>query len=143
MGARVSTGGGRYDLGQNAEINVTPFVDVMLVLLIIFMVAAPIATATLKVDLPQVDRNSTTQPRPPVFVDIGLGGHIFVQGRETTYLALLGVLAGEIGGPNPTQERVMIRGDRNIPYSDFIRVMNMLQKAGYVRIGLVGEETTA
>ena len=141
MGARISANAGRYDLGQNADINVTPFVDVMLVLLIIFMVAAPLATATLKVDLPQVDRNSTVQPKPPVFVDVGVGGHIFVQGKETSFENLIGVLGAEIGGPDPRQERVMIRGDKDIPYSDFIRVMNTLQRSGYARIGLVGEET--
>ena len=139
MGARLSGSGGRYDLGQNAEINVTPFVDVMLVLLIIFMVAAPLATATLKVDLPTVDRSHVRPPNQPVFIDVGVGGKLYVQGRETNAAMLIGALAAEIGAPNP-QERVMIRGDRDIPYSDFIRVMNLLQRHGYVHIGLVGEE---
>jgi biopolymer transport protein ExbD len=141
MAARISQGGGKYDLGQNAEINVTPFVDVMLVLLIIFMVAAPLATATLKVDLPQVTRNPTAQPQQPVFIDVGLGGRVYVQGVETSYPKLIAAVTARITDPNPTEQRIMIRGDKAVPYGDFIKVMNTLQRSGFTRLGLVGEET--
>ncbi len=141
MGARLSAGAGRYDLGQNAEINVTPFVDVMLVLLIIFMVAAPLATATLKVELPTVSRTPSGTPRPPVFIDVGASGQVYLEGRPIAAGQLIAGLTAEIGGPKPTDERVMVRGDKGAAYGDVVTVMNLLQQAGFVHLGLVGKES--
>src|ERR1700710_1849325 len=94
MAAKLSgSGGGRYDLGQNAEINVTPFVDVMLVLLIIFMVAAPMATVAIKIDLPPATIPKEPPKHKPTFISIRKGGDTYVVAEDNTQktdLATLG-----------------------------------------------------
>src|SRR5205085_3126834 len=89
MAAKLSgSGSGRYDLGQNADINVTPFVDVMLVLLIIFMVAAPLATVSIKVDLPPATPPPPDAPKPkdPVYISIRSNGSLNLSGKQDTDL---------------------------------------------------------
>jgi biopolymer transport protein ExbD len=137
-GRLVSLGSGRYQLAQNSDINVTPFVDIMLVLLIIFMVAIPAAVVAVKVDLPPAEAG--IPPRLPTYVSLQKGGALFIGDRPTS-LASLGVdLAGAIGGPNPTKERVYVRADKGVPYGDFMAVVNRLQASGYHAVGLVAEE---
>ena len=129
---------GDEELADNHEINVTPFIDVMLVLLIIFMVAAPLSTVDVAVDLPA--SNAQPQPRPekPLFLTV----------KEDLTLALgdtpmeRGVLqmALDAQTQNNREERIFVRADKAVPYGDVMEVMNLLRSAGYLKIGLVGLE---
>jgi biopolymer transport protein ExbD len=139
MGAAISNRGGAWSTPHNAEINVTPFVDVMLVLLIIFMVALPVATASVKVDLPPTVAAPSPQ-QPPVVVSLTLGGGLFVGDHATTLAALPGAVGAAIGGDEPTRARIYVRADKGVSYGAFMGVMNRLRTGGYAKVGLVGEE---
>lgn len=141
MGAKLSgSGGGRYAVEANSEINVTPFVDVMLVLLIIFMVAAPMAAVTVEVALPPAVAKPSTNPPKPVYISIQQGGSIYI-GDSRVELADIGdTLRSTIGARNPEKERIFIRADRNVLYGDFMGVMNMLQDNGFYSVALIGED---
>jgi biopolymer transport protein ExbD len=128
----------RYRLAQNSDINVTPFVDVMLVLLIIFMVALPAATVSLKLDLPKAQRGDALVK--PVYVSLQGGGGLFIGDRPTSLSTLAADLARAIGGANPQAQRVYVRADRSVRYGDFVRVVNQLQLSGFHAVGLVNEE---
>jgi biopolymer transport protein ExbD len=142
MAAKLSSsGGGRYQEEQNAEINVTPFVDVMLVLLIIFMVAAPMAAVTVKVVLPPAVAPPGVNPPKPVYISIQPGGNIFIQDFRTDLPTLGDDLRQQLGEKrNPEKERIFIRADRDVLYGDFMGVMNMLQDNGFYSVALVGED---
>ena len=142
MGAKLSgSGGGRYQVDANSEINVTPFVDVMLVLLIIFMVAAPMASVTVKVNLPPAVAKPSTNPPTPIYISVQDNGGIFL-GDSKSDLATLGDdLRKNLGARrNPTKERIFIRADKNVLYGDFMGVMNMLQDNGFYSVALIGED---
>jgi len=141
MGAQVGGGKkGKFDLGQNADINVTPFVDVMLVLLIIFMVAAPLPTVSIKVEIPPPIPPKEPPKKPPVFINIQRGGHLFLAQQPTSLGTLLPDVTKALESPNPTNERIMIRADRDVPYREFMDVLNTLQGGGFVKIGLIAED---
>ncbi|KQN69716.1 MULTISPECIES: TonB system transport protein ExbD [unclassified Devosia] len=138
MAGRIKDSGGD-DLEINHEINVTPFIDVMLVLLIIFMVAAPLATVDVNVDLPV--SNATPAPRPdePLFVtlkgDLSLAIDNDVVARDALQVQLDAVTQGD------RETRVFLRADQDVAYGELMAVMNLLREAGYVRIALVGLES--
>jgi len=138
MAGRIKDSGGD-DLEINHEINVTPFIDVMLVLLIIFMVAAPLATVDVNVDLPV--SNATPAPRPdePLFVtlkgDLSLAVDNDVVAREALQAQLDAVTEGD------RETRIFLRADQEVAYGELMAVMNLLREAGYVRIALVGLES--
>jgi biopolymer transport protein ExbD len=140
---------GKFDLGQNSDMNVTPFVDVMLVLLIIFMVVAPLATVSIKIDLPPaVPPPPDKDQKPPTFISIQDTGQIFVSFGKSeirpSSMGRLGVdLAASLAVPNPTNERVFIRADRHVRYRQFMDVINQLQLDGYYKIGLIAENLGA
>ncbi|HVI33778.1 biopolymer transporter ExbD [Phenylobacterium sp.] len=143
MGAKLSgpSGDSRYQEEQNAEINVTPFVDVMLVLLIIFMVAAPMAAVTVKVALPPAVAPPSTNPPKPVYISLQSNGRIFIQDFPSDLSTLGDDLRTNLGASrNPTKERIFIRADKDVLYGDFMGVMNMLQDNGFYSVALVGEE---
>jgi biopolymer transport protein ExbD len=141
MGAKLAGSGGRYQEEQNSEINVTPFVDVMLVLLIIFMVAAPMAAVSVKVALPPAVAKASPNPPKPIYISIQGNGRIFVQDHQTDLASLGDDLRASLGEKrNPTKERIFIRGDRDVLYGDFMGVMNMLQDNGFYSVALVGED---
>ena len=142
MGAKLSgSGGGRYAVDANSEINVTPFVDVMLVLLIIFMVAAPLASVTVTVALPPAVAKPSTNPPKPIYISIQNSGRLYI-GDFPTDLADLGdTLRKQLGGKrNPTKERIFIRADQETRYGSFMEVMNTLQDNGFYSVALVGED---
>jgi len=142
MGAKLAgpSAGSKFNIEQNAEINVTPFVDVMLVLLIIFMVAAPLATVSVAVTLPEAIAPVQANPPQPVFISIQQTGAIFVGDFPTSLGALGDDLRTQIGTRNPERERIFIRGDRQVRYVDFMRVMNTLQDNGFYSVALIGTE---
>jgi biopolymer transport protein ExbD len=147
MAAKLGGGGGgnRFDLGQNSDINVTPFVDVMLVLLIIFMVAIPAATVSIKLDLPPaIPPPPGAKVEEPVLINIQQGGSMFIGDRRTSLDGLVGdlsqVLSQKDPSKAPTDQRVYIRADRTVRYGDFMAVMNTLQGNGFYQVALINEE---
>ena len=142
MGAKLSgSGGGKYEEEANSSINVTPFVDVMLVLLIIFMVAAPLAAVTVKVALPPAVAKPGTNPPKPVYISIQSNGRIFIQDFPSDLSTLGDDLRRQVGAKrDPGKERIFIRGDKDVMYGDFMGVMNMLQDNGFYSVALVGED---
>ena len=140
MGAKLSGSGGSQEEAM-ADINVTPFVDVMLVLLIIFMVAAPLAAVTVKVALPPAVAKPGTNPPKPVYISIQSNGRIFIQDFPSDLATLGDDLRRQVGNKrDPGKERIFIRGDKDVMYGDFMGVMNMLQDNGFYSVALVGED---
>jgi len=133
-------GGSRYSVSQNSDINVTPFVDVMLVLLIIFMVAAPLATVSVKVDLPPASAPPSQSPPKPVYISIKPNGAIYIGDFKTSITTMGDDLKRGMGRRDPTKERIYIRADVNTEYGDFLDVMNKLQDNGFYSVALVGED---
>ena len=129
---------GEEDLAESHEINVTPFIDVMLVLLIIFMVAAPISTVDVPVDLP--GSNAMPQERPPEPVYLSLQKDLTVTLAEVTVARgdLAAALAVSTGGGQ--DQRLFLRADEAVPYGDLMALMNLLRAAGYLKVALVGLE---
>jgi biopolymer transport protein ExbD len=140
MGAKLSGSGGSQEEAM-ADINVTPFVDVMLVLLIIFMVAAPLAAVTVKVALPPAVAKPGTNPPKPVYISIQSNGRIFIQDFPSDLATLGDDLRKQVGSKrDASKERIFIRGDKDVMYGDFMGVMNMLQDNGFYSVALVGED---
>ncbi len=142
MAAKLSgSGGGKYDIGQNNEINVTPFVDVMLVLLIIFMVAAPLSTVSVEVKLPDAYAKPATNPPKPIYISIQKNGHMYVGDYPTTLDDLANDLKKALPpGKRTADERIFIRGDGDVMYQDFMRLMDKLQDNGYYSVALIGRD---
>jgi len=139
MAAKLDLGGD--DLVENHEINVTPFIDVILVLLIIFMVAAPLATVDVQVDLPT--SNAQPQPRPdkPLFLTVKSDLTLSLGNDQVPRDGFGRVLDAASNGDK--QQRVFVRADRSVPYGDVMEVMNLLRNAGYLKVALVGLEGAA
>lgn len=141
MAAKISSGGGgRYTVEQNHEINVTPFVDIMLVLLIIFMVAAPLATVSVPVKLPRAVAPPAQNPPKPIYISIQNDGDVWIGDFRSDVASLGEELNAQIGRRDPADERIFIRADQQTRYGDFMQVMNALQDNGYYSVALVGEE---
>jgi biopolymer transport protein ExbD len=142
MAARLAGPGGegKFQLKQNAEINVTPFVDVMLVLLIIFMVSAPLATVSIKVDLPPATPPKDAHPKKPTYISLQKGGKIYVITNPTSLTTLGADLTRTLDVANPQNEVVLIRADRDVKYKDFMAVVNQLQTDGFYKVGLITED---
>ncbi|MBD1550080.1 TonB system transport protein ExbD [Pseudomonas typographi] len=137
MGLHLNEGAGD-ELAENHEINVTPFIDVMLVLLIIFMVAAPLATVDIKVDLPASTAKPVARPEKPVFLSVKTDKSLYV-GDEAVKKEQLGqFLDTKTKGKKDTT--IFFQADKGVDYGDLMEVMNMLRAAGYLKVGLVGLE---
>jgi biopolymer transport protein ExbD len=131
---------GKDELDEVHEINVTPFIDVMLVLLIIFMVAAPLATVDISVDLPS--STALPQPRPdkPLFLTVKPDLSLSLGDASVPRDALAEMLIQATNGDK--NSRIFLRADKVVPYGDLMEVMNLLRAAGFPKIALVGVEKT-
>ncbi len=118
-----------------AEINVTPFVDVMLVLLIVFMVTAPLLTVGVPVDLPKTKAQTLGQDREPLSVSVRRNGNIYLQNTPIEEDALVARL--EAISKNGYEQRIFVRGDKSVDYGRVMEVMGLLSAAGFTHIGLV------
>ena len=144
MAAKLSGGGGgKYAIEQNSEINVTPFVDIMLVLLIIFMVAAPLATVNVEVKLPRAVAPPAQNPPKPFYVSIQANSRVYIGDNEVDIDSVGAELLDLIGNKTPSDERIFIRSDQTTRYGDFMQVMNSLQDSGFYSVALVGEDVAA
>jgi TonB system transport protein ExbD (group 1) len=140
MAAKLAgPGGGRFQVDLNNEINVTPFVDVMLVLLIIFMVAAPLASVNVKVNLPPANAKPQTKPPQIIYVSIKQDGSYYV-GDNPTDLSELPDALKLAAGPSHVGLRIFIRADENVEYGKFLDAMNTMQDNGFYSVALVGED---
>ena len=141
MAAKLSGGGGdRFNVEQNSDINVTPFVDVMLVLLIIFMVAAPLASVSVEVNLPPAVAKASPNPPKPVYISIKQSGEVFIGDFPTTIDTMGEDLTKNIGRRDPTKERIFIRADEKTRYGAFMEVMNALQDNGFYSVAVIGKD---
>ncbi len=138
VGGSGVSGGRRRRSKRHApmsEINVTPFVDVMLVLLIIFMVAAPLLTVGVPIDLPETAAKQLNSETQPISISVREGGQVFLQETEITAEELIPKLKAI--AKNGYEERIYMRGDKTTDYGTVMRLMGALNQAGYKKIGLV------
>jgi biopolymer transport protein ExbD len=129
---------GDESLSELHEINVTPFIDVILVLLIIFMIAAPLATVDISVDLPTANAERTPRPDKPLFLTLKSDLSISLDENAVTRSELAGALDQATSGDK--QQRVFLRADKAVPYGELMSLMNELRSAGYLHVALVGLE---
>ena len=120
-----------------SEINVTPFVDVMLVLLIIFMVTAPLLTVGVQVDLPETSADTLPEETEPLTLTINSKGEIYIQEHQVTYQKMVPKLLAI--AKNRTDTRIYVRGDKNINYGRVLEVMGMLSGSGFTKVALISE----
>src|SRR5688572_6698373 len=142
MGMSAGGAAGRGRRGRRpvmSEINVTPFVDVMLVLLIIFMVSAPLLTVGVPIDLPQTQAKGLDQDREPLTVSVNTKGQVFLQSSEIKVEELVPKLQAVTQARGGLDERIYVRGDRKVDYGTVMRVMGRLSAAGFRRVALVTE----
>ncbi|TRX74551.1 TonB system transport protein ExbD [Pseudomonas mangiferae] len=137
MGLHLNEGGD--DLAEVHDINVTPFIDVMLVLLIIFMVAAPLATVDVKIDLPASTAKPAPRPDKPIYLSIKENHELFLGENAVTKEGVGPALDQLTHGDK--DKTVFVRGDKGVEYATLMEVMDALRGAGYLKIGLVGLET--
>src|SRR5579864_9402158 len=122
-----------------SEINVTPMVDVMLVLLIIFMVSAPLLTVGVPIDLPQSQAKSLDQDKEPLTISVNDKGQVFLQNAEIKTEDLLPKLQAVADARGGTEARIYVRGDKKVDYGTMMQVMGRLSSAGFHRVALVTE----
>lgn len=142
MGMSAGKSGGKRKRGRRrhrnevmSEINVTPFVDVMLVLLIIFMVAAPLLTVGVPIDLPETQAKALNSDTQPISLSVNEAGQVFIQDSEIGMDEIVPKLA-EIA-KNGYEERIYVRGDQTADYGTIMKVMGLVSKAGYKKLAMV------
>jgi biopolymer transport protein TolR len=127
------------DFGETHEINVTPFIDVILVLLIIFMVSAPLLTVGVPLDLPQTQAKSLDQDKNPLTLSVNLKGQIFLNETEISVDELVPKLKAITDARGGLDERIFVRGDKKVDYGTVMKVMGRLSQAGFRHVALVTE----
>jgi len=142
MAMNGTLAGGRNRRGRRpvmSEINVTPMVDVMLVLLIVFMVSAPLLTVGVPIDLPQSQAKSLDQDQEPLAVSVSVDGKVFLQNSEIPIEELVAKLKAVTDARGGFNERIYVLGDKKVDYGTVMRVMGRLSAAGFRRVALVTE----
>ena len=124
-----------------AQINVTPMVDVMLVLLVIFMVTAPLLTVGVPLDLPKTKASAITEPKPPVILSLNRAGEVFIGDERIDPSTLEGRLTG-LAAEDPTRI-VYVRGDQTISYAQLMDALGMVNRAGFAKVSLVAEASAS
>ncbi|MCW5694207.1 MAG: TonB system transport protein ExbD [Pseudolabrys sp.] len=137
MGVRLDHGDD--SLGEIHEINVTPFIDVILVLLIIFMIAAPLATVDVSVDLPAANAEKSPRPDKPIFLTLKSDLSLALNNDTVPRASLTAALDSATTGDK--DQRVFLRADKTVPYGDLMDLMNELRSGGYLHVALVGLDT--
>jgi biopolymer transport protein ExbD len=137
----INLGGDGDGLDETHEINVTPFIDVILVLLIIFMVAAPLATVDIAVDLPSAAAQPTPRPDQPIFLSLKSDGSMALGDAAVTRETLPQALDQASNGDKT--QRVFLRGDKAVAYDSVMQTLDALRGAGYLKVALVGLEAPA
>jgi len=143
MGGSMMSGGGSGRRGRRgnyrpmADINVTPLVDVMLVLLVVFMITAPLLTVAVPIDLPKAQAQSVKQDKEPLVVTIDIRGQVYLQEAKTEVEDLAAKLKA-VTGANP-EARIFVRGDKGVAYGRIMEVMGTINSAGYTKVALVAE----
>tara|TARA_Y100000294_G_scaffold77128_1_gene72557 strand:+ start:459 stop:875 length:417 start_codon:yes stop_codon:yes gene_type:complete len=120
-----------------SDINVTPFVDVMLVLLIIFMVTAPLLTVGVQVDLPETSADTLPEDMEPLTLTINAKGEIFIQETKVEYEKIIAKIMAVSN--NRTDTRIFVRGDKTINYGRVLEIMGMLSGSGFTKVALISE----
>jgi biopolymer transport protein TolR len=140
VGGHVN-GKGRRVYRPMADINVTPFVDVMLVLLVIFMVTAPLLTVGVPVDLPKANASAISKPDEPLVITVTAEGKVYLQETEMTDAQLVEKLRAQ--SADKAEQRLYVRGDKNVPYGRVMEVMGQLATAGFTKVALIAESSEA
>jgi len=138
-GGTIGKPNGRGRYRPMAEINVTPLVDVMLVLLIVFMVTAPLMTSGVNIDLPKTDAKPLNSDSEPLTVSINGSGKIFLQDSEVDMATLVTKLNAIANGD--TSRRIFVRGDKGIAYGEVMQVMATIAQGGFTKVALLAEQT--
>ena len=138
---RAGSRTGRFKRAPMSEINVTPMVDVMLVLLVIFMVTAPLLTVGVPIDLPKTNAAPITGQDEPLVVSVNAQGSVYLQDTEIPLENLVARLSAVT--ENKPDTRIFVRGDRSINYGRIMEVMSVINEAGFRRVALVAEQAPA
>ena len=133
-GARARRGRRQSRHGTISEINVTPLVDVMLVLLIVFMVAAPLMTVSVPVDLPKTSAQPTPSPAKPLYITVQSNKQVYIDEKVIAYGDI--VTQVQASAKDGLQQQIMVRADSNLSYGTVMEILGLLSKAGYAKVGL-------
>ena len=139
MAMQVGSRGGRSRYRPLSEINVTPIVDVMLVLLIVFMVTAPLMTSGVNVDLPKTNAAPVAQDSTPITVSISADGKVYLGDDAMDLTDLVAKL--QAASQNQPDRRIFVRGDKDVPYGRIIEVMGTITQGGFTKVALLAEQT--
>jgi biopolymer transport protein TolR len=139
MAMQLGSGGGRSRYRPLSEINVTPIVDVMLVLLIVFMVTAPLMTSGVNVDLPKTNAAPVAQDATPITVSIAADGKVYLGDDAMDLPDLVAKL--QAASQNQPDRRIFVRGDKDVPYGRIIEVMGTITQGGFTKVALLAEQT--
>lgn len=134
----IKLGSDSDEMDEINDINITPFIDVMLVLLIIFMIAAPLATVTVPLDLPVSTAQAQPDPEEPIFLSMQSDLKLSMGDRPIDRAMIAPEL--ERAAKGNKQARILLRADRSVPYGELMGVMDDMRKAGYLKVGLVTED---
>jgi biopolymer transport protein TolR len=137
-GGLITPGGGRRKYRPMAEINVTPLVDVMLVLLIVFMVTAPLITSGVTVNLPQANAKPVNSDSTPITITVKSDGGIYLQNTEVQSANLVATL--QQISQNNQDRRIFVRGDKTVSYGDMLQVMATITQGGFTKVALLAQQ---
>ncbi len=139
-GGMIGPGNGRRRYRPMADINVTPLVDVMLVLLIVFMITAPMITSAVNVNLPQASAKAASNDAKPITITVNAQDQIYLQNSQVQLTGLVATLQ-QISQNNPDQ-RIFVRGDKDVSYGDMLQVMATITQGGFTKVALLAQQPT-